>query len=66
MDLHDLKNVDTFALQLLGAAATTSMAVRVIIVIFIDDIYEIVERYRKWKRTEKQKEKEIEKEREEL
>lgn len=49
LDLESLKHTEGFALQFMGVAATTSMAVRVIILIFVEDVFQIIERYRRWR-----------------
>ena len=50
MDINTMKGVEELALITLGTTATVSLVVRVLIVVFLDDLFEIVERYYKHKR----------------
>ncbi len=53
MAYDGMKQAEPILLQFLATAATGSLVVRVVILVFIDDIYQIVERFREYKRKHK-------------
>jgi predicted RND superfamily exporter protein len=50
MDISFLKDTENYVLAGLGVAATTSLVARVLIVVLLDDVIQIIRKYREAKR----------------